>query len=60
MVCCYLSRCHPRSSNTETLIQNPAFGPSQIRELTGIFVDKAIEVRRPFTLRSESKHKLVT
>jgi hypothetical protein len=24
--------------------QNPAFGPAQIRELTGIFIDKAIEV----------------
>ncbi|KAI0767221.1 cytochrome P450 [Fomes fomentarius] len=26
-------------------VMNPAFGPSQIRELTGIFVDKAIELR---------------
>jgi cytochrome P450 len=26
---------------------NPAFGPGQIRELTGVFLDKANEVRRP-------------
>ena len=29
---------------TDIVIENPAFGPSQIRELTEIFVDKAIEV----------------
>lgn len=26
------------------MLQNPAFGPSQIRELTDVFVEKAIEV----------------
>jgi hypothetical protein len=32
-------------------MQNPAFGPVQIRALTGIFLQKAIEVR-PFRLLS--------
>ena len=31
-----------------TIRQNPAFGPQQIRELTGIFVEKAIEVNSSF------------
>jgi cytochrome P450 len=29
---------------TQRKMMNPAFGPGQIRELTGIFIDKANEV----------------
>jgi cytochrome P450 len=32
-------------------LMNPAFGPGQVRELTGIFLDKANEVRTSFTRR---------
>jgi cytochrome P450 len=29
-------------------VLNPAFGPAQVRELSGIFLDKSNEVRVPF------------
>jgi cytochrome P450 len=29
-------------------VLNPAFGPAQVRELSGIFLDKSNEVRMPF------------
>ncbi|PCH43005.1 cytochrome P450 [Wolfiporia cocos MD-104 SS10] len=33
--------------------QNPAFGPAQIRELTGIFIEKAIQLRDIWSLELE-------
>ena len=32
-----------RESHSFASLQNPAFGPSQIRELTEIFVEKSLE-----------------
>jgi len=40
----YQSYTKLASLGSKTLLQNPAFGPSQIRELTEVFVEKAIQV----------------
>jgi len=40
----YQSYTKLASLGSKALLQNPAFGPSQIRELTEVFVEKAIQV----------------
>ena len=42
------SKSKPTPLGSKTLLQNPAFGPSQIRELTEVFVEKAIQVCQPY------------
>jgi len=44
----YQSYTKLASLGSKTLLQNPAFGPSQIRELTEVFVEKAIQVCQPY------------
>jgi cytochrome P450 len=34
------------SHRAQRRVMNPAFGPVQVRELSGVFLDKANEVRR--------------